>query len=68
MNTDHPAIAPNDTTAHPAGLPRRPRVAAAIASAVISSALFGGVVWGMAGQDDVATATADAIATPVSAA
>jgi hypothetical protein len=58
MNTDHPPIARNETTARAAGLPRRPRVAAAIASAVISSALFGGVVWGMAGQDEVATATA----------
>lgn len=63
MNTDHPAIARNETTPRVAGLPRRPRVASAIASAVISSALFGGVVWGMAGQDDVATATAAQAAT-----
>lgn len=58
MTTHRPAIARNETTARAACLPRRPRVAAAIASAVISSALFGGVVWGMAGEDDVATATA----------
>jgi hypothetical protein len=63
MITHRPAIARNETTARAAGLPRRPRVAAAIASAVISSALFGGVVWGMAGEDDVATATAAQAAT-----
>ena len=63
MTTRRPAIAPNETTLRAAGLSRRPRVAAAIASAVISSALFGGVVWGMAGQDDVATATAAQAAT-----
>ena len=63
MTTPRPAIARTETTVRPAGLPRRPRVAAAIASAVISSALFGGVVWGMAGQDDAATATAGEAAT-----
>ena len=63
MTTHRPAIARNETAARAAGLPRRPRVAAAIASAVISSALFGGVVWGMAGEDDVATATAAQAAT-----
>ena len=63
MTTHRSAIARNETTPRAAGLSRRPRVAAAIASAVISSALFGGVVWGMAGQDDVATATAAQAAT-----
>jgi hypothetical protein len=61
MTTDRTAIVTPNTSAdnarnRPASLPRRHRVASAIASAVISGVLLGGVVFGMIDSND-ATAT-----------
>ena len=63
MTTHRTAIVtPNTSTDNarnrPAGLPRRHRVASAIASAVISGVLLGSVVFGMVDSRDAATVTA----------
>ena len=60
-------VTPNTSTDNarnrPASLPRRQRVASAIASAVISSVLLGGVVFGMLDASDAPVVTAGTAAT-----
>lgn len=55
-------VTPNTSTDNarnrPASLPRRQRVASAIASAVISGVLLGGVVFGMLETNDTSAVTA----------
>ena len=67
--TEH--VTPNTSTDNaanrPTGLPRRQRAAAAIASAVISAALLGGVLCGFIGPVDAPAAMAGAVATPARA-
>ena len=68
MTTDRTAIVTPNTSAdnarnRPASLPRRQRVASAIASAVISGALLGGVVFGMLDSNDAPVVTAGTAAT-----
>ena len=63
MTADRTAIVPPNASAdnarnRPAGLPRRQRVASAIASAVISGLLLGGVMFGMADLDEAPAVTA----------
>ena len=63
MTTDRTAIVTPNTSAdnapnRPAGLPRRQRVAAAIASAVISSVVLGGIAFGMCESGDAPALTA----------
>ena len=63
MTTDRTAIVTPCTSAdnapnRPAGLPRRQRVAAAIASAVISGLVLGGIAFGMCDGADAPVLTA----------
>ena len=55
-------VTPNTSTDNarnrPAGLPRRHRVASAIASAVVSGVMLGGVVFGMLETNDAPAVTA----------
>ena len=65
MTTDRTAIVTPNTSAdsarnRPASLPRRQRVASAIASAVISGVLLGSVVFGMVDSNDAATTSTQA--------
>jgi hypothetical protein len=73
MTTDHIAIVTPNTSAdqarnRPASLPRRQRVASAIASAVISGVMLGGVVFGMTDSHEGPLVAAGTVATPASAA
>jgi hypothetical protein len=72
MTTDHTAIiTPNASAdnAHnrPARLPRGSRFAAAIASAVISGVVLGGIAVGMCDTDDSAVVTAGSATTSAQA-
>ena len=63
MTTDRRTIVTPNASAdnarnRPASLPRRQRVASAVASAVISSVLLGGVVFGMIDSSDSPVVTA----------
>ncbi len=63
MTAHRTAILPPNTSVdnarnRPASLPRRHRVASAIASALISGVLLGGVVFGMVDSKDAAAVTA----------
>jgi len=73
MTTDHTAIVTPNTSAdrarnRPAGLPRRQRVASAIASAVIAGVMLGGVVFGMTGSHEGPLVAAGPAAASASAA
>ena len=68
MTTDRTAIVTPNASAdnarnRPAGLPRRQRVASAIASVAISGVLLGAVVFGMLEANDVPVVTAGTAAT-----
>ena len=68
MTASHRAIVtPNTSTDHapnrPAPLPRRQRVAAAIASALISAFVLGGVLCGFTGAGDAPAVIAGEAAT-----
>ena len=63
MTTDRTAIVTPNTSAdnapnRPAGLPRRQRAVAAIASAVISGLVLGGIAFGMCESGDAPVLTA----------
>ncbi len=63
MTADRTRIVTPNTSAdnarnRPAGLPRRQRVASAIASALISGVLLGGIAFGMLDSNDAPVVTA----------
>jgi hypothetical protein len=73
MTTDRTAIVTPNTSAdkarnRPSGLPRRQRVASALASVVVSGVMLGGVAFGMLDSHDAPLLAAGQAAVPASAA
>lgn len=73
MTTDRTAIVTPSTSAdnarnRPSGLPRRQRVASALASVAVSGVMLGGVVFGMLDSHDATLVASVPAAVPTSAA